>query len=946
MSFRDCISTRQPAARKEAPSAAAPQPQAAASSAPHTPSASCEEDVFLSPRSVIGANEPAAEAPSSAAAFGEPAGCFQDHEEGTGAAELPKGGRETQGNATSSNGVHLQPAARRPFTHAPSAAASLWSGGLGRGGRFSHSMIPASAPITFTKTYGSTVQWGAYTRNPQGYLNAEAVQAAAAAAAAAEENLANFQYSTDALAPHLPKDTGRTDSVYTAQEPIEAQRENTRNAVTAQPCNSPGTMRNTGNNSSTRREAAGGLPPHASSSRRQSTRAAGSSRPILGSWLFKGSGASTELERLLKEENDIAETAAARSELAATKLLQEDMEAMLANLQQVKAFLVSKLRECETALLTTAQERDDLEATLQQIQSGIQDSVADNRRQAEECKEKLLQKEREVEELKAQLEEARAEATALKKENEILKAEVNVARVEAADVAAAEGFRIEEYRAALQTLMERNKAQRRELKRLRGQLIKTREDLASALARVDELETLEEFRKSQLYSNEAEAAAAAATAAASASAAREKTPCSGSGRSVANQEGPSGGPSSSSSGTPSDEWGSPTCRLQQTETQGDGGGENSGCSCDTGCARRGSEDGSGDPGLPRCTDSSSGGSSNPRNACANTPSGQGLGRSVKGLLTTGVAQLLQRIESAISAERDPRELSTDNESHASEEPLPEEERGLHEEAELFLQRTRGSSSDLIVRLEDGQQQQSASEGGREEGGANNSPQGEYDSRTLTNVARNMWQAAHELLADRAIPPARLSTLRTVAAGNPSAWEVLRERHRAAKSMPLFSSIPPSAYPLTPQGGRRGSPMRLSSSTSAGARPRAAASSSFSRTAAAQAGRRGSAGAACAAGAAAGFNLRPLGRVERGRRGGSPPAYMTVELPSEAACMSACTSGALSDTAVEASERPRDIKRAATPSERERETRTPTGTEQAAGSAAAAESPPHSPAAAE
>ena len=59
----------------------------------------------------------------------------------------------------------------------------------------------------------------------------------------------------------------------------------------------------------------------------------------------------------------------------------------------VKTFLVDKLRECETALLTTAQERDDLEATLQQIQSGIQDSVAENRRQAEECKEKLADKE-------------------------------------------------------------------------------------------------------------------------------------------------------------------------------------------------------------------------------------------------------------------------------------------------------------------------------------------------------------------------------------------------------------------------------------------------------------------------------------------------------------------------------------------------------------------------
>lgn len=54
---------------------------------------------------------------------------------------------------------------------------------------------------------------------------------------------------------------------------------------------------------------------------------------------------------------------------------------------------MAKLRECETALLTTAQERDDLEATLQQIQSGIQDSVAEHRRHVEEYKTKVTAKE-------------------------------------------------------------------------------------------------------------------------------------------------------------------------------------------------------------------------------------------------------------------------------------------------------------------------------------------------------------------------------------------------------------------------------------------------------------------------------------------------------------------------------------------------------------------------
>lgn len=56
---------------------------------------------------------------------------------------------------------------------------------------------------------------------------------------------------------------------------------------------------------------------------------------------------------------------------------------------QVKSFLVKKLRECETALLTTAQERDGLELTLQHIQSGIQDSVAESRRLVDDYKAQL-----------------------------------------------------------------------------------------------------------------------------------------------------------------------------------------------------------------------------------------------------------------------------------------------------------------------------------------------------------------------------------------------------------------------------------------------------------------------------------------------------------------------------------------------------------------------------
>ncbi|CDJ26899.1 uncharacterized protein EMH_0076350 [Eimeria mitis] len=905
MSFRDCIVTRQPISCKNAATEAAPQAQAAA--LPLSPASSCHGEVFHSPRSVVGANETAAEGSASVAVPPESVNSSRDNGEGSTTSELPRGRAGPSQNACCDNGDLLQAAPHRPSSHAASvtasAAASVRSGGIARGSKFSHRIINASAPIAFTKTFCSAGQWGAYTRNPQGYLNAEAVQAAAVAAAAAGDgSFANPKHSTETETSQLYKDTWGNGSVCAAQQarrPSETQREGSAHSPIMPRRISTQTMRNTGEDNNARRGAAGGaLQANSSSPVRQSTRTSASTRPILGSWLFGGSGSSTELERLLKEENDIAETAAARSELAATRLLQEDMEAMIANLQQVKTFLVSKLRECETALLTTAQERDDLEATLQQIQGGIQDSVAEHRRQAEECKEKLAHKEKEVEDLRAQLEQATAEAVNLRKENELLKAEVNVARVEAADVAAADGFRIEEYRLALKTLMERDKAQRRELKRLRGQLIKTREDFASALARVDELETLEEFRKSQMNSDETAAAAAA----------QQTSPWSGrsTGDPQRSPEGPGG--HSSSSATPPDECSAPASRQKHTDVQTDGGEECSVSSRDADSARRRSEDASGTSCQPSCKDRNSDKPS--------SPSGRVLGRSVKGFLASGVTQLLQRIENVISTDREHPELSTDRESQASADTPPEVERSLHEEAELFLQRTL-PNSDLIVHLEGGQ------DGESEEDDTAFSQEG--DAGTLKNVARSVWQAAHELLADRAMPPARLSTLRTVAAGNPSAWEVLRERHRAAKSMPLFSSIPPAAYPLMTQASESPQGWRSTTGGKMGSGP------SSSSRAATVSRRRGHAGAA----SPGALNLRSLGRTERGRKSASPQACMTVELPSE---VPVCSSEVHSDVAedLEGSGEPPAGTQQETPPARETDAETPTATEHGAAPGAAQE----------
>src|SRR5699024_6800278 len=139
----------------------------------------------------------------------------------------------------------------------------------------------------------------------------------------------------------------------------EKQRKEAAQPVSLQRPND--TMQNTGDDNTNGKREASGCPLQTSSFG-QSSRTAVVTRPMLGSWLFGSSGTSTELERLVKEESDLAENAAAKSELAATKLLQEDMEAMIANLQHVHlsalplAFVLSCLHSTfSTSILVAVQ---------------------------------------------------------------------------------------------------------------------------------------------------------------------------------------------------------------------------------------------------------------------------------------------------------------------------------------------------------------------------------------------------------------------------------------------------------------------------------------------------------------------------------------------------------------------------------------------------------------
>lgn len=163
-----------------------------------------------------------------------------------------------------------------------------------------------------------------------------------------------------------------------------------------------------------------------------------------------------------------------------------------------------------------------------------------------------------------------------------------------------------------------------------------------------------------------------------------------------------------------------------------------------------------------------------------------LGKTVTGLLASGVSRVLQHFGRTASMEGDLRECLGQNPEGCAGPSAPARDR----RQEAVSSRPTSDSKDIVVQLSNGSDSQS-DEDSRGSGGE------EVRKTTLGNVARNMWQAAHEMLADTALPTARLST-RSTAAPSPSAWKVLLERHRVAQSMPLFSSIPPAAFPLMRQ----------------------------------------------------------------------------------------------------------------------------------------------------
>ncbi|KEP66922.1 UNVERIFIED_CONTAM: hypothetical protein HHA_271990 [Hammondia hammondi] len=193
---------------------------------------------------------------------------------------------------------------------------------------------------------------------------------------------------------------------------------------------------------------------------------------------------STELERLLDSENE----AALRCRELQESLHREDLEAMLKNVQRVKNFLVVKLRECEAALLATARERNDLEESLQQLGRSLQEKED----QREEVVH-LLQ--RENEQQKVELATLRAEVESLEERRHRLETEVlqlrdegTLLRAEIHDRVAASTLATEKLQGTVQQLKNEKRVLVREVVSLRHSLAESRQDLANALARVDELE--------------------------------------------------------------------------------------------------------------------------------------------------------------------------------------------------------------------------------------------------------------------------------------------------------------------------------------------------------------------------------------------------------------------------------------------------------------------------
>lgn len=235
--------------------------------------------------------------------------------------------------------------------HASSCQSSVCQSG-GGSGHLGSRVICASAPISFTKPLGSGQRWGAYTRNARGYLNAEAVRAAAAA----DESTGHHQpegerRNSEPGVPPLEGDSGRAGpcienstgarSKEDAQQAINLSSEDcsSRAVSSSRNWNFPG---NAPRASEFEPFLGGGVAMVVKASPVEKTDAASlgpkarGQRAFLGNWIFGSGGRGTEIERLLREESDLSESIAAKRELAATKLVEEDMQAMIGNLQQVR----------------------------------------------------------------------------------------------------------------------------------------------------------------------------------------------------------------------------------------------------------------------------------------------------------------------------------------------------------------------------------------------------------------------------------------------------------------------------------------------------------------------------------------------------------------------------------------------------------------------------------
>lgn len=228
-----------------------------------------------------------------------------------------------------SDATGVRSTANRPGS---SCYGSARSSGKGVG-QISSRIIYPSAPITFTKALSPVQQWGAYTRTRAGYLDAEAVRAAAAADETMARSQAAELRTRDKSSSSIRERNRGKSRGHSVEETGASPHEGELQAVEG---HSAGMQRSQAAAVPDAGSAESQLPLEVASFRQtDSAVPEDGHRASLGNWIFGGGESGTEIERVLKEESDLAEAAAARRELVARKLMQEDMEAMIGNLQQV-----------------------------------------------------------------------------------------------------------------------------------------------------------------------------------------------------------------------------------------------------------------------------------------------------------------------------------------------------------------------------------------------------------------------------------------------------------------------------------------------------------------------------------------------------------------------------------------------------------------------------------